>query len=285
MSAIFSLNPYPSLCCWLGASLCALVYVAGLTKLWRKAGVGHGAGKVQVFVFSAGWLIAILPALTGLHVLGRQVFVLHMIEHELLMVVSAPLLILSRPAPILLWGLPNRLRSGIGRALHTAPVRGTWHVLTQPATATALHLIALWAWHWPPLFQMALQSEAAHTAQHVSFLVTALLFWWTVLSVPAARKGPAPATMALFVTTLHTSLLGALLTFSHGYWYSTAPYLASFCGLSRIEDQQLAGLVMWIPAGLAYITAALFVLRSALQEPEPSGVEGISGRAIERQGA
>lgn len=96
-----------------------------------------------------------------------------------------------------------------------------------------------------------------HTAQHVSFLVSALLFWWALIRVHGARRQYGAAVLYLFATMLHTSLLGALLTFSNVTWYPAYAETTEAWGLSPLEDQQLAGLVMWAPPGFVYLRAAL----------------------------
>ena len=264
MGELFTLNSNPSLCCVIGALISAVLYAVGLTRLWHRAGVGRGVTLAQLVFFVLGWSAALLPGITALHVLGRQVFVLHMLEHEIFMVVAAPLLILARPLPILLWGLPAKPRRALRSVSHSGWAQALWGWLTQPRHSTALQGVALWMWHWPPFFQAALFNESVHTLQHLSFLLTALLFWWSILAPRAQRAGPIEAAFALFVTTVHTSLLGAWITFARGFWYS-APYLGSFCGLSRVQDQQLAGLVMWIPASVIYVGAALYLLSIPLR--------------------
>jgi cytochrome c oxidase assembly factor CtaG len=278
MGQLFALNTSPSLCCAIGALASAMLYGAGLTRLWGCAGAGRGVSFIQVTCFILGWCAAALPAITALHVLGRQVFVLHMLEHELLMVVAAPLLILARPLPVFLWGLPAPTRRALRAVSHSSPAQALWRWLTQPRNATALQGVALWAWHWPPLFQTALIDETAHIAQHLSFLVTALLFWWSILAPRAQRAGPVAAVFALFVTTVHSSLLGAWVTFSRGFWYSE-PYLGAFCGLTRAQDQQLAGLIMWIPASLIYFAVALY-LRGAVFKRNSNYGLGESGSHV-----
>jgi putative membrane protein len=266
MDQLLTLNYSPALCCAIGACLSALLYTIGLTRLWHRAGAGRGVSFGKAACFYLGWSTATIPALTGMHVLGRQVFVLHMLEHELLMVVAAPLLILSGPLPVLLWALPSVTHRSVRRLTHTKTAQAAWRWLTDARHATALQGVALWAWHWPALFQTALLDEGAHTAQHLSFLISSLLFWWSVL---APRAGCIAGVFALFVTTLHTSLLGAWVTFSRGFWYSE-PYLGAFCGLTRAQDQQLAGLIMWIPAGAIYLAAAIYLLSKGLAGAGPS---------------
>jgi putative membrane protein len=113
---------------------------------------------------------------------------------------------------------------------------------------------------------LSVQNEAAHTAQHASFLITALLFWWTVLPAgPSSRN--AASLFSLFGTALHTGLLGALLTFSDASWYPVYRASTGLWGLSPLEDQQLGGLIMWIPGGLTYLIVALLAASRLLREP------------------
>jgi putative membrane protein len=136
-----------------------------------------------------------------------------------------------------------------------------WAALTDPLAAWSLHALALWAWHVPALFDAALHSEAVHIAQHVSFLLTALFFWWAVLGHdPRGRYGPGHSVGYLFTTMLHTAALGALLSLAPTPWYPGYLAPAAALGVDPVEDQQLGGLVMWVPAGFAYVIAALAVL-------------------------
>ena len=107
----------------------------------------------------------------------------------------------------------------------------------------------------PAFFEAATHSTGVHIAQHASFMVTALFFWWSVLDRPR-RTASGAALASVFATMGHTGALGALLTFSAALWY---PSYRGAYGLTALEDQQLGGLVMWGPAGLAYLAAALVI--------------------------
>jgi putative membrane protein len=179
------------------------------------------------------------------------------------------LFVLSRPAPVFLWALPSRMRRGIRTVLHGSGAKGLWRRSTDITTASLLHAAAIWLWHLPGLFEQALFSEAVHALQHISFLGTALLFWWAVLSREARRRAPVAGALSLFATSVHTSLLGALLTFSHGLWYPGAGDPWPICGVTPMEDQQLAGLVMWVPGGLSYLFAALWLIGRHLLPSDP----------------
>jgi putative membrane protein len=141
-----------------------------------------------------------------------------------------------------------------------------WRGLTAPLTAWLLHAAALWVWHIPVLFNAALADPALHDFQHASFLITALIFWHSLLrhGAHAARGG---AILYLFTTTIHTGVLGALLTFARNPLY--APFdvgLRVWGSLTPLEDQQLGGLIMWVPGALVYVGVALTLLARWLGE-------------------
>jgi len=190
-----------------------------------------------------------------LHALGAVLFSAHMIQHEVLMLVAAPLLVLGRPLLFFLWALPLPWRRQLGRV--NKNMQGGWRVLTHPFVAWALHALALWIWHIPRLFQATLTSDLAHTWQHVSFFGTALCFWWALLYRHRELQGYGVAVLAVFTTALHSSLLGALLTLAPTPWYPAYAHTTAAWGLTSLEDQQLGGLIMWIPAGGLYLLAAL----------------------------
>jgi cytochrome c oxidase assembly factor CtaG/cytochrome c2 len=201
-----------------------------------------------------------------MHALGAELFSAHMVQHEALMLVAAPLLVLGRPLPLFLRALPlpwRRQLGAVGKGL-----QGSWRLLTHPLLAWAMHAAALWSWHLPRLFQMTLTSELAHAWQHLSFFGTALCFWWALLSRHQGLQGYGVAVLAVFTTALHSSLLGALLTLAPRPWYPAYAHTTAAWGLTPLEDQQLGGLVMWIPAGVVYLLAALALAAAWLRASE-----------------
>jgi putative membrane protein len=194
---------------------------------------------------------------------GQSLFSAHMVQHEVLMVVAAPLLVIGRPLAVWVWGLPAAWRQPAARATRLPAVRGLWTFLTYAPAAWALHGIVLWAWHLPALFEAALRNPWVHTAQHLSFFFTALLFWWAPLG-SRSQTGRGASMLYLFTTMVHTGALGALLTLSPTIWYPAYGPTAAALGVDPLEDQQLGGLVMWVPAGLAYLFAGIACAASAL---------------------
>ena len=224
-----------------------------------------GSHRTQARWFSLGWGILAAALVSPLHAAGERSFAAHMAEHELLMLAAAPLLVLARPVGIALWALPNPLRSRCGSLGHRAWFAVSWRALSDPVVATLLQAAALWLWHAPGLFDLALASSGWHIAQHLSFIVTALLFWSSVLN--AHRSRPALAIGALFFTATISGALGAFMALSSSPWYAgyAALGMAPF-GLTPAEDQQLAGLLMWIPGGLVHAIVALVLLARGLRE-------------------
>ncbi len=249
----------------------ALVYARGVARVWRKAGRGRGIRVAHVVRFALGIGAVALALLPPLDALAAQSFALHMIEHEVLMVVAAPLLVLARPLEAWVWALPRRdARRAFGGLARVTPLVRFGHAMTLPAGATCLHAFALWIWHAPALFAAALDSLPLHVLQHASFFFSALVFWWAVFG--GAARAPGPASLAcLFTTMLHTSALGAVLTFAPTAWYMQGD--ARVLGLVPLEDQQFGGLVMWIPGGIAYVIGALAVARTWLARPRVLAIE------------
>lgn len=251
-----------------GLLLSAWLYARGVERMWRRSGVGRGVRRWQACAFAGGWLALFLALVSPLHPLGGALFSAHMVQHELLMALAAPLLVAGRPLIPFLWGMPVRWRRAAGGWAKAGAVRGGWRILSAPAVAFVLHGVALWAWHLPGLYQATLRSEALHTLQHVSFLGTALLFWYAVVHGREGRTAYGASVFYLFATAMHSGGLGALLTFAARPWYPVYGDAAAAWGLTPLQDQQLAGLIMWIPAGVAYVVAGLALLVVWMRESE-----------------
>ena len=234
----------------------------------RGARRRRGIRPWEAVAFATGWFVLALALVSPLHEESERLFAAHMIQHELLMVVGAPLVVLGRPVVAMLWALPPRARRWCGRVARRGAWRGAWRHLTEPWHAWLLHGAAIWLWHAPRLFQATLTSDAVHAAQHASFVGSALLFWWTLIHARRRGMSDATAVLYLFTTAVHTGALGALLTFSRTLWYPAYASAGGGWGLTPLEDQQLAGLIMWIPAAVSYMIAALALLARALRRSE-----------------
>jgi cytochrome c oxidase assembly factor CtaG len=236
-------------------ALAALLFGIGTARLWRRAGFGHGVKTWQALAFAGGCMLLVIALVSPLHWLGEHLFSAHMLEHEVLMALAPPLLVLARPGIAVLWSLPRSARRGLGSL--GGSLAGLWRVLTEPWVATALHALALWTWHAPALYDAALEDEALHWLEHFCFLATALLFWWALLAGRGHRQGFGAAIFYLFITASHTAFLGILIAVAKHPLYPLQTEAAARWGLDPLADQQLAGLIMWVPGGMIYAVAAL----------------------------
>jgi putative membrane protein len=253
----------------LASSLAALfvVYCVGAVRVWRHAGYGRGIRPFEALAFGAGWLTLVVALSPPLDEWSEQSLAAHMVQHELLMVVAAPLIALAAPLVAFLWAVPSRVRQPLGETVHRGPLTAVWRAMTSPSTVFLIYALALWVWHLPALYEAALEHEAIHAVQHLCFFGTATLFWWGLAHGRQGRAGYGAAVIYLFITAVHGGVLGALLTVSPRVWY--APYLAHHpAGLTPLEDQQLAGLLMWIPAGVAFVVGALVLFAAWLRQSE-----------------
>lgn len=236
----------------------AILYLRGVAGLWRKAGIGRGIRRREVVLFLLGSLALAAALLPPLDELTGRSFAMHMIQHEMLMVLAAPLLVLARPLEAWAWALPNAARRAFAVLARPGLLRDAWRRLTEPVGAWCFHALALWVWHFPALFRAALADERLHVLQHACFFASALAFWWSVSASGSRTRHPL-AVASVFTTMLHTGALGALLTFAPSPWYVQSADVRLF-GLTALEDQQLGGLVMWVPGSLAYLVAGLAIV-------------------------
>jgi putative membrane protein len=256
-------------------AMIAWLYGRGVARLWRRAGRGRGIGPWRVAAFVGGVFALLVALVSPLDPLGETLLTAHMIQHGLL-VTAAPLLLLAgRPAAALPWALPLRLRRSLARAHSLRALAESFAWMRAPLPTAAFHGAALWLWHAPAFFEAALASRALHTFEHVSFFATALLFWH---SLGAAGRRPAtipPALAAAFATLIHGGFLGALITFAPQALYGWYANRGAAWGVDALSDQQLAGLVMWVPLGVFYLAACLALAGRLVGDDEPRAAIGV----------
>jgi putative membrane protein len=257
---LWSLDPLV----WVPLAVLTAAYALGLWRLGIRSGVGRGVPRWRAACFAGALLTLFLTLVWPLEALAARSFALHMLQHMLLIALAAPLLVLGAPEAPLLHALPPRLR-GATAALGAHVRRSPLGALARPVPAMILHALAIWGWHLPQAFEAALRTPWVHAAEHASFLGTGLLFWWSVRHTARAAAGAQGlAALAVLATLIHTGLLGALLTFAGRPLYATSgspPW-----GLSALEDQQLAGLIMWVPGGVLYLAAGLALVAALLRD-------------------
>jgi putative membrane protein len=246
--------------------LTAILYGLGTAKMLRRRTRARGF-VWPIIWFALGWISLVIALDSPLHELGEQLFWVHMTQHEILMLISAPLLVLARPLIPFLWALSPSWRDRAAILGRSKPFNSIWTVFSAPLTSWLLSALALWIWHVPWLFDQTLNNGLVHATQHTTFLVTALLFWWPLVNrTPILGYGGGLA--YIFTTILHTSVLGALLTFAPRPWYSSYVTTAPLWHLTALEDQQLGGLIMWVPAGTLLLVVALIFLVKWMNESQ-----------------
>jgi putative membrane protein len=245
---------------WLLIGLSGWLYRHGLGRLWRASAIDAGITRAQAIAFAAGWLVLVVALLSPLDALGGALFSAHMIQHELLMIVAAPLLVLGHPLGPWAWALPESWRKPAADVCLETGLRTAVRWLTRPLAASIVSVMVLWVWHIPALFNAALQNDGLHALQHASFFVSSLLFWWALFPRRTVRRHYGAAVFYVIAAGVQSSLLGALLTFARTPWYP--PYLntTTTWNLTALEDQQLGGLIMWIPGGLVYLAITLALM-------------------------
>lgn len=218
--------------------------------------------------FFAGWFSLFLALTSPIHELGEQLFSAHMLQHEIMILVSAPLISASHPGATCLWAFAPRQRVQIGARVHRIERIRSVRVLAGPLSAWLLEAVALWVWHIPALYQATLDSNWIHAAQHMSFFLTAVIFWSALYGVGRSALSYGAGTFYTFGAAVHCSALGALLTFSTVVWYPAYATTTVRWGLTPIEDQQLGGVIMWVPSAIAFIVIALALFAKWLSESE-----------------
>jgi cytochrome c oxidase assembly factor CtaG len=245
--------------------LALLIYLLGWWRLSRRT-----SKPVRPALFVSGWVVLTLSLTSPLHEAGERSFTMHMIEHELIMLVATLLLAASSAGAVLAWGLPRPLRAVLGGSWKSG-LQSLWRRLTEPVTATVIQGAVMWAWHAPILFDRALDSFGWHVTQHACFFVSSLLFWWAMLHPRGRSSGYGVSAACLFATSLVGGALGALMSLSSSPWYADYATMGmTGIGLDPVDDQRLAGLIMWIPGGAFHGIAALVLFYRWLKAAEGS---------------
>lgn len=218
--------------------------------------------------FAAGLVVlaaALAPPLDGA---AERRFSVHMVQHLFLILVVAPLLVAGRPGAMLLDGLPVASRACLGRVLHRPGWRMARRLATNPVVVLAVSVGGFWAWHLPGLYQAALHNDAVHALEHATFLAGAFLFWSVVLDPgPRRRLGLGATCGFVFAAMLANIWLAAGLAFATTPLY--AVYQPAGAGpAAALADQQLAGVIMWLPADVVYFFTLLALFRRILADAE-----------------
>jgi putative membrane protein len=256
------------------------LYGRGLRQLWTRAGRGRGVALPRVSAFAFGVAVLFVALASPLDALGETLLSAHMAQHALLVTAAPLLLLLGKPGVLFAWALPAERRQTFLRSR-------TWRALAVPSAAVSrplpsafLHGLALWGWHAPGAFDAAMASYGVHWLEHACFFGTALLFWKAILD--ARSKGRAASALgAAFAMLMHGGLLAALITMAPSPLYAWYHDRTAQWGLNPLEDQQLAGLIMWVPMGAVYLGACLALANRLLPLPDGRPAESVPLESIQ----
>jgi putative membrane protein len=246
--------------------------------LYTRGARAMGAHRrLENMAFALAMLSLLIALISPLDGWSDYSFAAHMTQHELLMLLAAPLLVLARPLPAYMRALPDRTRTQLAPRLANRRAQAFFRAISAPAVTLFVHGAIRWLWHVPALFEAALANEWVHGVQHASFFLSALLFWWGLVQGRYGRAGYGLAFLFVLLTAMHTGALGALLAFSEHGWY---PSYAARGGLSDVvADQQIAGQIMWVAAGVWMMFLALALLLAWLGEARRRVLRGSVGGA------
>jgi cytochrome c oxidase assembly factor CtaG len=258
----------------------ALLYLTGFARMGalRRARL---LGRWRAISFLAGIASLLVALLSPLDALADQLFSAHMAQHLVLLLVAPSLLVLGRPYLVWLWAFDLRRRRRVGRALARLRKASVARFAVGPTVVWAMLTIVLWFWHLPAPYGWALANSNVHLAEHLCFFFVSIAFWHLVAEPYRKRRMGYGVTM-IYVASIavQNGLLGALLTFANHPLYAAHLGRTAAYGLTALEDQQLAGVIMWVPASAIHL-AALSVLFVKWLDAAGSSVTGARTRATQ----
>ena len=263
----------------IGLTLGGSIYAAG----WRhyRSRLPGRAACSQLACFLGGLACLWVAIASPLDEAADALLSAHMVQHILLLTVAPALLLLGDPLLPLLRGLPESLRRTVVAPLRGRLLRRALHALTHPLVGLLLNSVALWSWHSPQLYQLALRVPAIHLVEHASFFVAGVLFWYPVVQPwPSRPRWPSGAMIPyLLIADVQNTMLAAIFTFSDRVLYPLYELHDRGRVAAALDDQVLAGVIMWVPMSLAYLVPAV-LLTIRLLSPAASERRAILPRSI-----
>ncbi|MEA3334753.1 MAG: cytochrome c oxidase assembly protein [Chloroflexota bacterium] len=225
----------------------------------------------------SGLAVLAVALMSPIDVLSSQLFSMHMIQHLLLVMIAPPLLLIANPFPIIMWSLPVKARRQASQLLNQETrFRQVLTRITAPGIVWFLYVAVYIGWHDPDMYNLALQSNFFHDLEHITFFVTAMLFWWHVTGVaPRFHKTFTGSKRLLYVISVIpvNMFAGVAIAFANQPIYDYYTTVPRFYGLSVMEDQMLAGTIMWIPGSMMFLLAALILLARIVQTEADKSID------------
>lgn len=271
------------LACLFGVT--TLLYATGILRIRQQAGLRIVA-RGQSLAFGAAMTALVLILLSPLDAYADALFSMHMIQHLILTLIVPPMLVWSRPALVMLWAFPRSVRKEIGSAWRAGGFDRIVGRLMHPVAVGLLFSSTFAFWHLPRPYAWALNNAWAHAFEHATLFVTAVMFWSLVIEPSGRRRMGVAATMTFVAgSAVVSGLPGALMLLSPEPLYPIHEAGAAQWGLTLLEDQQLAGLIMWIPVGLLYLVPITWLFVRLVADPQPQWKGSRSPRRPDRLAA
>lgn len=256
-----------------------LLYAYGFYRA-REIKEGSEPDAWHRLAFAGGMVMLFLALCSPVEALSDYLFSMHMTQHIVLMMLAPPLIVWSNPGPTFALAFPPAARAAIARLWRRAGLHHVVNFFMQPVIAWTMFCGAFIFWHVPLPYQWGMNYQLAHSLEQASFLLTALAFWTLVIEPSGERRLSYGATLIyLLVTVIVTDLPGALMVLSPRLLYPGHGGGVALFGLTPLQDQQLAGLIMWIPAGGIYLAAMIWLFARMLAEPERRSMMRLGGPA------
>jgi cytochrome c oxidase assembly factor CtaG len=270
-----------------------ILYTLGWRRLRRRAASRRLAPRWRLAAYWAGMGVLAISLMSPVDWLGGQLFMMHMIQHMLAIMLAAPLILLANPFPFVLWALPPAARRPVTRLFtRDSYFRRGLVAVTQPGVAWLVFILVYLGWHDPNAYNAALYYPWVHDVEHITFFAAALLYWYPIIE-PAPRLHkhfPGWGKMAYLIGTVPPNMVvGVSIAFAGEVLYTYYLSIPPIWGFTTLQDQQLAGAIMWIVGSQMFIMAALVVLarmfgrkgdapRSGWDSDEAMIAPGLEGR-------
>lgn len=251
-------------------ALLALGWLAMVDRIDRRHPDSPVPGY-RTLAFMAGLAVIAIALMSGIERYDTTLFSVHMVEHLLLMLVAAPLLVLAAPiTQVLRAASPRFRRRVLLPVLRSGPVAA----LAHPVVAWLAFTLVLWGSHFSPLFEAALENQSVHDVEHVLYLAAALLLWWPVVGLdPAPHRLSHPARIGYILLQMPlSSFLAMAVLFTDAPLYGHYAALGAPYGITALADQQLAAGIMWFLSDVVFIGSILLIVASWMRHEDRDAV-------------
>ena len=251
---------------WIGVVLAAVLYLVAVRIVDRA----HPANRVprwRIAAWLAGVAAIAIALVSAVDVYAGRLFSVHMVQHLLLSMVAPPLLALGAPMTLALRAASPRVRRSVLLAvLHSWPVR----TVSWPPVGWIVFAVAMWATHFSPLFNAALENHALHSVEHLIYLVAGVLFWWPLIAADPMRWRLSPiGRMAYLAAQMpFNTAVGLAIYFAPGILYPHYALIGRTWGPDPLTDQQIAGIVMWGLGDVILLSALVLAVEAWLRADE-----------------